>query len=102
MRDAIDELRAADMEPFGVNPGDAASHQAFIDEYGFPFDLLIDEGLAVAKAYGAAKPDGSGIQRTVVIVGKDGRVLYRAEGAPPPTELLEAVRDAPDQEAAAD
>lgn len=96
MRDAVDELRAADLEPFGVNPGSAASHQAFIDEYGFPFDLLVDEGLAVAKTYGATKPDGSGNQRTVVIVGKDGRVIYRAEGAPPPSELLAAVRDAAD------
>ena len=58
--------------------------------------LLVDEGRAVATAYGAIKPDGSGIQRTVVIVGKDGRVLYRASGAPPPGELLAAITAADD------
>lgn len=96
MRDATADFRALDTEPFGVNPGDAASHRAFIDAHGFPFDLLVDEGLRVATAYGAVKPDGSGVQRTVVIVGKDGRVLYRAAGAPPPEELLAVIRGSQD------
>ena len=96
MRDATDDFRAVDTEPYGVNPGDAASHQDFIDAFDFPFDLLIDEGLQVATAYDALKPDGSGINRTVVIVGKDGKVLYRESGAPPPSEMLAAIRAADD------
>ena len=96
MRDTVDDFRALDTEPLGVNPGDAASHRAFIAAHGFPFDLLVDEGRAVATAYGALKPDGSGIQRTVVIVGKDGRVLYRAAGAPPPGELIAVIEAATD------
>ncbi len=96
MRDTVDDFRALETEPLGVNPGDAASHQAFIAAHGFPFDLLVDEGREVATAYGAVKPEGSGIQRTVVIVGKDGRVLYRAAGAPPPGELLAAIEAAGD------
>ncbi len=97
IRDAIDELRAADTEPYGVNHGDAASHQAFIDAYDFPFDLLIDEGLQVSNVYGAAKPDGSGINRTVVVVGKNGKVIFRQAGAPTPSEMLAAIRDANDE-----
>jgi peroxiredoxin len=97
VRDAIDELRAADVEPFGVNEADAESHQAFIDAFGFPFELLVDEGFGVARAYGAMKPEGSGIKRTVVVVGKDGRILFRREGAPAPSEILAAVREAGDE-----
>jgi peroxiredoxin len=97
VRDAIDNFRAIDTEPFGVNQADAASHQAFIDAEGFPFDLLVDEGLTVARAYGALKPEGNRISRTVVIVGKDGRVLFRAAGAPPPSDLLAAIHAAPDE-----
>ncbi len=97
MRDAIDDFRALDTEPFGVNQADAASHRAFIDAEGFPFDLLVDEGLSVARAYGALKPEGNRISRTVVIVGKDGRVLFHAAGAPPPAELLDVIRNAQDQ-----
>ena len=96
VRDAIDEFRAADAEPYGVNHGDAASHQAYIDAYGFPFDLLVDDGLRVASAYGAAKPDGSGINRTVVVVGKNGKVTFRQAGAPSPDEVLAAIRAADD------
>lgn len=88
----MEEFRAAGVVPVGVNGGDAASHLAFIQKFAFPFDLLVDEGLAVARAYGALKPDGTGIQRTVVGVGKDGRVVFRQQGAPPPVEILAAMR----------
>ncbi len=96
MRDATDDFRALDTEPYGVNPGDAASHKAFIDAFDFPFDLLVDEGLQVATAYDAVKPEGNAINRTVVVVGKDGRVLYREAGAPPPAEILAAIHAADD------
>ena len=96
MRDNIEALHAADTIPIGINPGDAASHRQFIDENDFPFDLLVDEDRRVAQRYDAIKPDGSGIQRTVVLVGKNGKIILRAVGAPPPAELLEVLRDARD------
>ena len=68
-----------------------------------PFDLLVDEGLRVADAYDALKTEGTlikrkiqRISRTVVIVGKDGRIIFRAAGAPPPGELLGGDRNAKD------
>lgn len=100
MRDAIADLRANEIEPFGVNEADAASHQEFIDAFDFPFDLLVDEGRHVAEAYGALKPDGSGIARTVVVVGKDGRIIFRAAGAPDPAEIIADIRRGDDQQQA--
>ena len=97
MRDAIDAFRALDTEPYGVNQADAASHQGFIDEQKLPFDLLIDEGLHVARAYDALKTDAERINRTVVVVGKDGRVIFRATGAPPPEEIVAAIVEAEDE-----
>jgi peroxiredoxin len=97
VRDAVDSFRALDTEPYGVNPADAASHQAFIDELDLPFDLLVDEGLHVARAYDAVKPDRPSINRTVVVVGKDGRVIFRATGAPPPEEIIAAIAEAKDE-----
>ncbi len=97
MRDAVEEFRAHDTEPYGVNQADAASHQAFIDELELPFDLLVDEGLHVARAYDALKPDRPSINRTVVVVGKDGRVIFRATGAPPPAEIIAAIAGAEDE-----
>lgn len=97
MRETTDDFRALDTEPFGINEGSADSHRRFIAELGLPFDLLVDEGLKVSAAYGALKPEGNRIARTVVIVGKDGKVLFRAAGAPPPGELLAAIRNAHDE-----
>jgi peroxiredoxin len=96
VRDAVEDFRAHDTEPYGVNQADAASHQAFIDELDLPFDLLIDDGLHVARAYEALKPDRPSINRTVVVVGKDGRVIFRAAGAPPPAEIIAAISAAQD------
>lgn len=103
MRETVAEFRALDTEPYGVNEGDAASHQRFIDQLTLPFDLLVDEGLQVADAYDALKTEGTVIKRkiqrisrTVVIVGKDGRVVFRAAGAPPPAEMLAVIAAAKD------
>ena len=97
MRGAIEAFRAVDTEPYGVNQADAASHRAFIEEQDLPFDLLVDEGLHVARAYDALKPEGDRINRTVVVIGKDGRIIYRATGAPPPEEIIAAIVDAEDE-----
>ena len=94
--ETIADFRALDTEPYGINGGDAASHLRFIDHLGLPFDLLVDEGLRVAETYGALKPEGGRINRTVVIVGKNGKVVFRAEGAPPPGELLRTIAGAAD------
>jgi thioredoxin-dependent peroxiredoxin len=95
VRETLADFQALDTQPYGINPGSAESHQKFIDELDLTFDLLVDEGLAVAKAYDVLKPEG-GIQRTVVIVGKNGRIIFRAQGAPPPAELLSAISAADD------
>ena len=72
----------------GINHGSLESHKRFVAKLGLPFPLLVDEGLAVAGLYGAVKPEGGGIKRTVVIVGKDGRVRYWQQGLPADSELL--------------
>jgi peroxiredoxin len=97
VRGAVDAFRAIDTEPYGVNQADASSHLAFIKEQELPFDLLVDEGLHVARAYDALKPDGKSISRTVVVVGKDGRIIYRASGAPPPEEIIAAIGEVEDE-----
>lgn len=97
MRDNVTSLRKHQIEPLGVNPGDAASHRAFRDENNFPFELLVDEGLTVASAYGAVKEDGSGVSRSVVVVGKDGRVIFSEPGAPAMQRVINAVKSASDE-----
>jgi hypothetical protein len=42
------------------------------------------------------KEDQDRISRTVVIIGKDGKVIFRAAGAPPTDELLRVIATAKD------
>jgi peroxiredoxin Q/BCP len=100
IRKNLEHLRGASIEPIGVNPGDAESHKAFRKEHGLTFDLLVDENADVARAYGALKPGGEGIQRSVVIVGKDGKVIFAEHGAPPWQRILSVMRRTDDTPAA--
>jgi len=77
----LEEMRAAGVEPFGVNPEGGDSHARFCDAYDLEFEILIDEDEAAAQAYGATRPEG-GILRSVFVVGKDGTVEFAQEGAP--------------------
>lgn len=96
VRKHIRHLRGVGIEPIGLNPDDAASHRAFRQEHALTFDLLVDEDARVANLYGAVKPGGAGIQRSVVIVGKDGKVIFAEHGAPPWQRILSVMRTADD------
>jgi peroxiredoxin Q/BCP len=104
LRETIDDFRGQNTEILGINEGDAESHRRFIEHLRLQFDLLIDEDLRVSDAYEALQIEGTvvrrklqRISRTVVIVGKDGNVIYRSAGAPPPGELLLAIENAKDE-----
>ena len=88
MRDEIEQYRKANVQPLGVNPGSLESHRRYVEKFKFPFPLLVDTGKETAKAYGALKLGGLGIQRSVVLVGQDGRVRFAKQGAPGPDESL--------------
>lgn len=96
VRKHIAHLRGAGIEPMGVNPDDADSHRRFREEHALNFDLLVDENADVARSYGAVKDNGSGIQRSVVVVGKNGRVIFAEQGAPPWQRILSVIREVDD------
>jgi peroxiredoxin Q/BCP len=87
-RDDYAQFERAGAVVLGINHGVLASHQRFADKLGLPFPLLVDEGLAAAAQYGAVKPGGGGIKRTVVIVGLDGVVRYWQQGMPSDADLM--------------
>ena len=82
MRDELTRYHASGVRPFGVNPASVASHRAYAAHLGLPFPLLSDAGRAISRAYGALRPGGLGIARSVVLVGRDGIVRFAAAGAP--------------------
>jgi peroxiredoxin Q/BCP len=89
-----DEMRAfeqAGIQPFGVNPAGVDSHLQYVQKMGFTFPLLSDPERAMARAYQALKEDGRGIQRTVYVIARDGRIVFARRGAPPVSEIVAAV-----------
>ena len=64
----------------GVSPDTVESHIAFRDKFHLPFPLLADPEHEVSERYGVWKlrqRDGRefmGVERTTVIIGKDGEI----------------------------
>jgi peroxiredoxin Q/BCP len=80
------------IRPFGVNPASADSHAGYADRLRLTFPLLSDPDLSMARAYGALRPDGLTIARSVVLIDEDGTVAYTQAGAPSAGIVLEALR----------
>ncbi len=96
VRKNIRHLREVAIEPMGVNSGDAESHRAFREAHALNFPLLVDEQSDVARLYGAIKDDGESIQRSVIIVGQDGKIIFAEQGAPPWQRILSVMRKTDD------
>lgn len=62
----------------GISPDSEASHQKFIDKYGFKFDLISDTDKRILETYGAwgeKKMYGKtymGVLRTTYIINEEG------------------------------
>jgi peroxiredoxin len=82
VRDEIERYRRCQVRPLGVNPASAERHADYARRLKLPFPLLSDAGLGISRAYGAVRPLAMGIARSVVLVDRDGSVLYSHSGAP--------------------
>jgi peroxiredoxin Q/BCP len=85
------KFEQAGIQPCGVNPASVDAHWKYAEKFGFPFPLLSDPDRAIARAYRALKDDEHGIQRTVYVVGRDGRIVFGRRGAPPVDDIVAAV-----------
>ena len=91
MRDEQSKFEAKQVTTIGVNPASVVSHEKYADGFKFNFPLLSDSERSIAGAYHALKPDGKGIQRTVYLIGRDGRILFGERGAPAADAVLKAL-----------
>jgi peroxiredoxin Q/BCP len=91
VRDEMPMFEEKAVQPLGVNHAGLPSHEKYAAKFRFNFPLLSDPERAVAAAYRALKPDGQAIQRTVYLIGTDGRVLFARRGAPAADQVLAAL-----------
>jgi len=82
IRDSQKELDDRDTVVLGLSPDPVDKLQKFIDKHDLNFDLLSDEGHAIADKYGvwALKKfmgkEFMGIVRTTFIINKDSRLVH--------------------------
>ena len=82
IRDSEKALAKLDTVVLGVSPDPVKRLQNFINKQSLNFDLLSDEGHAIADKYGAWGPkkfmgrEYDGILRSSFIVGKDGKLKH--------------------------
>jgi thioredoxin-dependent peroxiredoxin len=73
----------------GVSPDSAKSHTKFIEKFSLPFDLVVDEDKAIAKAYGVWVKKSMygreymGVARSTFVIGKDGKIARVFEKVTP-------------------
>jgi thioredoxin-dependent peroxiredoxin len=69
-----------DAEVMGISPDSISSHQKFKKKYALTYPLLVDEDHRLADEYGIWKEKSMygvkywGVERTTVIIGRDGRI----------------------------
>ena len=69
------------------------SHQNYREKFDLPFPLLADADRSVSNAYHAVKANGKSIERSVLIVDREGVIRYLKRGMPKDSELLEALHE---------
>ncbi|HEY9807875.1 MAG TPA: peroxiredoxin [Halomicronema sp.] len=71
-RDSYAEYQDKEMVVLGVSRDDEASHKAFTEKYGLPFQLLADTDGFISKAYDV---DGGGYaKRVTYIIDSEGKI----------------------------
>ena len=79
-RDVFPRFGQGDVEVIGVSPDNVGSHRKFKKKFNLPFKLLADEQHQLADEFGVWKEKSMygrkymGIERTTVLVDRDGRV----------------------------
>ena len=90
VRDEWSKFMATGAHVFGVSHGTSESHRRFIKHCGLPFSLLVDEKMRTAKSFKATKTIGKTnvIRRTVVVIDRNGHIVYRKVGMPKHSDIL--------------
>lgn len=76
-RDDHEKLFGNDVMVLPVSADSVDSHVVWGQEMKFPFGLISDPSLALAETYGSRMAGRPYANRTVFVIGKDGRIAYR-------------------------
>lgn len=81
-----------DTEILGINPASVKSHDNYCDKKGFGFTILSDPDKKTAKKYDSLKTGGILIQRSVYVIGPDGKIIFAGKGMPENQKMMDAIK----------
>lgn len=87
LRDNYQAVLATGTAVLGVNPASVESHTKFANHHHYPFPILVDKQLQLAKALGVGDIFGTN-DRTVVILDATGTVTWFEKGNPSVKTIL--------------
>lgn len=76
-RDQYAQLFGSDVTVLPASADSVDSHIAWGQEMKFPFGLISDPTLALADRYGSRMAGRPFANRTVFVIGRDGRIVWR-------------------------
>jgi thioredoxin-dependent peroxiredoxin len=101
-RDNLGEVKKLGAQIVGISADPPALHQKFIDKYSLNFPLLSDVDKTVCTAYGVYKMKSlygreyMGIERTTVVIGRDGiirKIFPKVKVNGHTEEVIEALKE---------
>jgi peroxiredoxin Q/BCP len=89
VRDDWSKFQEKGATVLGINPAGVSKHAQFAKKHSFPFPVLSDEDSRIAKAYGAGGTIF--VQRTVYVLGRNGKVALADRGVVSHDRILAAL-----------
>lgn len=80
-RDNLAAFGELGVQVLGINPQSLESHERFVQKHELPFPLLSDRDKSACRAYDAIGLLGM-TKRALVLVGGDGKVLWKRSDLP--------------------
>lgn len=80
----IERFEELNIQVLGVSSDSLETHQAFSDQLGLSFPLVVDDG-SIRKLYGSS--------RVTTLIDQNGLVRYIHKGMPDNKKLLQEVRN---------
>lgn len=76
-RDEYSKIFGSGVTVLPISEDSVDSHAGWARDAKFPFTLVSDDGGKIAGDYGSMMPGRPYANRTVFVVGKDGKITYR-------------------------
>jgi thioredoxin-dependent peroxiredoxin len=79
-RDEYDKIfgTGKDVVVLPISKDGIASHASWAKDDNFPFALVSDTAMTIADKYGSHRPGSSSANRTIFVIGKDGKIAYES------------------------